>query len=87
MTIFGLSITKKSNTVTLGDLTVLHDELMNEIDAIKSDIEPVKAFMEEHAQNIIESEQEYNRVQKAFADGINHITNYSYETARKKGDK
>jgi peptidoglycan hydrolase CwlO-like protein len=112
MTIFGLSITKKSYVDSLEEeiydligrfasvatkvaelqssvdaLMATHDEYEAEINALKTELEPIKAFMKEHGKNILEAEEEYNRQQRAISDGIQSIANYSPLSAMKKGDK
>jgi predicted nucleic acid-binding Zn-ribbon protein len=90
MTIFGFSITKKSRLATKEDIAALiasFGELETDLNALKAEIEPIKAFMQEHSKNILEAEEEYNRQQRAISEGIQSIANYNLSTAMKKGDK
>jgi predicted nucleic acid-binding Zn-ribbon protein len=104
MTIFGLSITKKSHINALeteiydligrisslatevAALIATHEEYEAEISALKADIEPLKAFMQEHGKNILEAEEEFNKQQKYISDGMSAIANYD-PFVKKQGDK
>jgi peptidoglycan hydrolase CwlO-like protein len=97
MTIFGLSITKKSKLATVDELLDLvnsHNDLILQIgelqelvDGLKAEIEPLKAFVAEHGKNILEAEEAFVKEQTLRTEGIEHVLGYTYETAMKKGDK
>lgn len=104
MTIFGLSITKKSRNDALetkiyelignissmatevAALIATHEEYEAEISALKAEIEPMKAFMQEHSKNILEAEEEFNKYQRDYTKHMNELADFN-PLVKKQGDK
>jgi len=93
MTIFGFVIGKKSKFVSKADYEdlVLH---LNEIDevliSIGKDIEPIKAFMQEHSDLILEADKDFADTQRRFNTGLQDIMNFTPKAAleftKKRGE-
>jgi len=94
MTIFGLVIAKKSKFVSKADYedVVLH---LNEIDevliSLSRDIEPIKAFIQEHSDLILEADKDFADTQKRFNTELQDIMGFTQQKAfdfvKKRGEK
>lgn len=59
-------------------------QLRTEVDLLHKQMKRVQAFMDEHAENIREAEQEYVRQQKLLSEGIQNILDFDPFKSKKK---
>ena len=51
-------------------------ELKKELAELKDQLKPIQDFMNEHAENVLESEREFLKQQRTITEGIKNIVNY-----------